>query len=207
MATKLILVRHGETDYNLKSLGLGQLDIPLNEKGVRQAAALEFALAGEKIDAIYSSPLQRALATARRIAAPHDLQPAIEPRLIEMDVGELEGLTREEMLARAPDLRDNWGGPNGPAYRMPGSDETLTDVQVRARTAIDDITAAHVDGSVVVVSHNFVILATLAWLLTIDLAEFRRLRHSVAAISSVQVTGARVQVITLNDTSHLRGLE
>jgi probable phosphoglycerate mutase len=204
---KLILVRHGETDYNRDGIVLGRKDLPLTELGLKQAAALEFALAEEGITAVHTSPLIRAQETARRIAAPHDLVPIVDERLIEMDVGELEGLTGAEMRTQHPDLLAHWGGPNGPNYLMPGSDETLTTVQARARAAIDDIVAANPAGRVVVVSHNFVILATLAGLLTIDLKEFRRLRQSVAAISSLDVTGDRVQVITLNDTSHLRGIE
>jgi broad specificity phosphatase PhoE len=203
----LILVRHGETEHNRQSLALGRADVPLNEKGIRQAAALEFALAEEKIAAIYASPLQRAVETARRIAAPHDLTTTVDERLIEMDIGDLEGLTGPEMVEQHPDLMHNWGGPRGVTYRMPGSDETLVDVQARARAAVEHLLARHADETVVAVTHNFVILATLAWLLTIELAEFRRLRQSVAAISSVQLAGARVQVITLNDTSHLRGIE
>jgi len=204
---RLILVRHGETEHNRTHLALGRADVPLNNTGLRQAAALEFALAEESIAAIYSSPLQRALETAKRIAAPHDLDVIIEERLIEMDIGELEGLTGAEMVRQHPDLMENWGGPKGVTYRMPGSNETLTDVQVRARQAVEEMLARHPDETVVAVTHNFVILATLAWLLTIELAEFRRLRHSVAAISSVEMASGRVQVITLNDTSHLRGIE
>jgi broad specificity phosphatase PhoE len=204
---RLILVRHGETEHNRGSLALGRADVPLNEKGIRQAAALEFALAEEKIAAIYCSPLQRALETAKRIAAPHDIDVKIEERLIEMDIGDLEGLTFPEIGKAHPDLLQNWAGPNGPTYRMPGSNETLTDVLARAREAVEEIIARHAEETVVTVTHNFVILATLAWLLMIDLAEFRRLRHSVAAISSVEITSARVQVITLNDTCHLRGIE
>jgi len=204
---RLILVRHGETEYNRNALALGRADVPLNEKGIRQAAALEFALAEEKIAAIYSSPLQRALDTATRVAAPHGLEVAVEERLIEMDIGELEGLTFPEIGKAHPDLYQNWGGPDGPTYRMPGSNETLTDVQARARLALEQMLARHPDETVVAVTHNFVILTTLAWLLTIELAEFRRMRHSVAAISSVEMGAGRVQVITLNDTSHLRGIE
>lgn len=204
---RLIFVRHGETAHNKDSLALGRSEVSLTEKGIRQAAALEFALAEEKIAAIYSSPLQRALETAKRIASPHDIEVIVEKRLIEMDIGELEGLTFPEIGKAHPDLYQNWGGPNGPTYRMPGSTETLTDVQARARLVVEELHARHPDETVVAVAHNFVILATLASLLTIDLAELRRLRHSVAAISSVEMTNGRVQVITLNDTCHLRGIE
>src|SRR5947208_3207965 len=119
---RLIVVRHGETDYNRDGLVLGQADVPLNETGLRQAAALEFALASEDIVAIYTSPLQRAMSTAESIASPHDLPVTADGRLIEMDIGELEGMTGAEMVEQHPDLMANWGGSKGPTYRMPGSE-------------------------------------------------------------------------------------
>jgi broad specificity phosphatase PhoE len=199
----LILVRHGETDYNRDGLALGQGDALLNETGVRQAAALEFALASEKIAAIYASPLSRTMATAAAIANPHTLIVTPEERLIEMDIGELEGLTGAEMVKQHPDLMENWGGAKGPTYRMPGSEERLVDVQARARAAIAEMLARHPDETVVAVTHNFVILSTLAWLIGVELADFRRLRQSVAGISRVELRPGHAQVITLNDTCHL----
>jgi broad specificity phosphatase PhoE len=203
---RLILVRHGETDYNRDGLALGQADAPLNETGVRQAAALEFALASEKIAAIYASPRSRTLATATAIANPHGLTVTADQRLIEMDVGELEGLTFAEVGKRYPDLFENWRGPGGPTYRLPGSEECLADVQARAREAIEEILARHPEETIIAVTHNFVILSSLAWLIGIDLADFRRLRQSVAAISIVELRPGHAQVISLNDTCHLAGV-
>ena len=202
----LILVRHGETDYNRDGLALGQGDVPLNETGVRQAAALEFALASEKIAAIYASPLSRTLATAAAIANPHSLIVTPEKRLIEMDIGKIEGMTGAEMVKQHPGLMENWGGAKGPTYSMPGSEERLVDVQARARAAIEEMLARHADETVVAVTHNFVILSTLAWLIGVELADFRRLRQSVAGISRVELRPGSAQVITLNDTCHLAGV-
>ncbi len=202
----LILVRHGETDYNLGGLALGQGDAPLNETGLRQAAALEFALASEKIVAIYASPLRRTMATAEAIANPHGLSVTADERLIEMDIGELEGMTGADMVKQHPDLMENWGGAKGPTYQMPGSEERLVDVQARARAAIEEMLARYPDETVVAVTHNFVILSTLAWLIGVELADFRRLRQSVAAISRVDLRPGHAQVITLNDTCHLAGV-
>jgi len=182
---------------------LGQGDAPLNETGVRQAAALEFALAPEKIVAIYASPLSRTMATVAAIANPHSLIVTPEERLIEMDIGKLEGMTGAEMVKQHPDLMENWGGAKGPTYRMPGSEERLIDVQARARAAIEEMLARHPDETVVAVTHNFVILGALAWLIGIQLADFRRLRQSVAAISRVDLRPGQAQVIALNDTCHL----
>jgi len=202
----LILVRHGETDYNRDGLALGQADAPLNETGLRQAAALEFALASEKIAVIYASPLRRTMATAEAIAGPHGLSVTADGRLIEMDIGELEGMTGAEMVKQHPDLMENWGGAKGPTNRMPGSEDRLVDVQARARAAIEEMLAGHPDETVVAVTHNFVILGTLAWLIGIQLADFRRLRQSVAAISRLELRPGHAQVITLNDTCHLAGV-
>jgi probable phosphoglycerate mutase len=203
---QLILVRHGETDYNRNGLALGQCDVPLNETGLRQAAALEFALASDKIAAIYASPLSRTMATAAAIANPHSLIVAPEERLIEMDIGKIEGMTGSEMVKQHPDLIENWGGAKGPTYRMPGSEERLVDVQARARAAMEEILTRHPDETVVAVTHNFVILSTLAWLIGVELADFRRLRQSVAGISRVELRPGSAQVITLNDTCHLAGV-
>ena len=202
----LILVRHGETDYNRDGLALGQADAPLNETGLRQAAALEFALASEKIAVIYASPLRRTMATAEAIAGPHGLSVTADGRLIEMDIDELEGMTGAEMVKQHPDLMENWGGAKGPTNRMPGSEDRLVDVQARARAAIEEMLAGHPDETVVAVTHNFVILGTLAWLIGIQLADFRRLRQSVAAISRLELRPGHAQVITLNDTCHLAGV-
>jgi glucosyl-3-phosphoglycerate phosphatase len=202
----LILVRHGETNYNRDGLVLGQADVPLNETGLRQAAALEFALASEKIVAIYASPLRRTMTTAESIASPHGLTVTADKRLIEMDIGELEGMTGAEMVKQHPDLMANWGGVKGPVYRMPGSEERLVDVQARVREAIEEMLARHPEDTVVTVAHNFVILSSLAWLIGIELADFRRLRQSVAAISRVDLRQDHAQVITLNDTCHLAGV-
>ena len=144
--------------------------------------------------------------TAKAIANPHGLPVTPEDRLIEMDVGELEGLAFPEISERYPDLFEKWRGPGGPAYRLPGSSESLADLQVRAREAIEEMLEGHPEDTVVAVTHNFVILALLSWLIGLDLAEFRRLRHSLAAISVVELRPGHVQVISLNDTCHLAGI-
>jgi probable phosphoglycerate mutase len=203
---RLILVRHGETDYNRDGIALGQADAPLNETGARQAAALEFALASEKVAAIYASPRSRTLATAGAIANPHGLAVIPEDRLIEMDVGELEGLTFPEVGRRYPDLFEKWRGPGGPTYVLPGATECLADVQARSREAIEEMLALHAEETVIAVTHNFVILSSLAWMIGIDLADFRRLRQSVAAISLVELRPGHAQIVSLNDTCHLAGV-
>jgi probable phosphoglycerate mutase len=200
---RLLLVRHGETEYNRRQLTLGRADLPLNGNGRRQAQQIASALSGEPLAAVYASPLRRTIETATPIAEVHELTVQINPGLIEMDIGELEGLTFNDMRERYPDLLKAWvGGPEGPKVAMPGG-ERLLDVQTRATEALRSIAGAHAEGTVCAVSHNFVILSLLAEVLAIDLAGFRRLRHAVGAITTLEVNGDRARLIHLNDTCHL----
>ncbi len=201
---RLYLVRHGETESNRLGLALGQDDVPLNERGLRQAEQVAQALARQPLAAVYSSPLQRALSTARAIAEPQGLEVKVEERLIEMDIGEAEGLTFAEVRSRYPDFLVSWASPEGPGRPMPGG-ERLLDVQERAWSAVDELAARHGEEAVAAVTHNFVILSILARVLGIELAQFRRLRHSVGAIAEVDIGPRRVMVVRLNDTCHLQG--
>ena len=199
---RLFLVRHGETDSNRQGLALGRADRPLNELGRRQAAALAQTLAIEPFSAIYASPLARTSDTALAIAARHDLDVQPEAGLIEMDIGEAEGLTFTQVRERFPALIQNWGGPDGPTFRMPGG-ERLVDVQQRASETVQRLLTRHEGETVCAVTHNFVILSLLSSALQIELTHFRRLRHAVAAISVLDIDPRRMRVVRLNDTCHL----
>jgi probable phosphoglycerate mutase len=205
---RLILARHGETAANRDGLGLGLQDVPLTEKGRQQAEALAEALAGVKIDAIYSSPLRRAMDTAQAIASRHGLEVIADERLTEMDVGDLDGLTFDEMRGRYPEFLSRWLGEEAGTLRMPGGSESLQEVQDRAREAVQRIAQRYERGTVVAVTHNFTIHALLCDALNMPICDFRRLRHDLAATSTLDLRGGRAVVIHLNDTCHLeaRGL-
>lgn len=198
----LYLVRHGETDHNRDSLALGRADVPLNDRGITQAFRLGEALAGEPITAIYSSPLTRAIRTAEAVAAPRGLKVQVRPGLIEMDVGEADGLTFPEVRERFPGLLETWATDDGPKQPMPGG-ERLADVQKRAWECVQSLATLHPDETICAVTHNFVILSILTTALGVDLAGFRRLRHGVAAVSVLEVGPSRVRIKRLNDTCHL----
>ena len=201
---RLFLVRHGETESNRRGLALGRDDVPLTERGLWQVERLGRALAHEPLAAIYSSPLRRALDTARAVAAPHGLEVRIEERLVEMEIGEADGLTFAEVRSRYPGLLEAWTSEEGPRQAMPGG-ERLVDVQQRAWSAVNDLAARHGEEAVAAVTHNFVILSLLASALGIELAQFRRLRHSVAAVSVLDLRPKRITLVRLNDTCHLEG--
>ncbi|MBW8871906.1 MAG: histidine phosphatase family protein [Leifsonia sp.] len=144
--TFISLVRHGQTDWNLAKRIQGSSDIPLNATGRAQAETTGRALAGGRFDAIYASPLSRALDTARIIAGHVGLsEPGRLAAVAERQYGEAEGLTGEQILARWPD-----GTP------VPGR-ETRDQVVARALPALRELGEQHPGENVIVVSHGGVI--------------------------------------------------
>lgn len=199
---RLFLLRHGETAHNAGQLALGREDVPLNERGVEQANLLGAALASEPITAIFSSPLQRATATAAPLAKSLDLTVEIDNGLIEMDVGEVENQTFSELAERYPDFLKEWRSERVADLCMPGG-ESLRQVQERAWRAVEAIRDGHMDETVAVVSHNFVILTLLCRVMGIDLSHFRRVKHDLAAVSEIRLEAGRAVLIRMNDRCHL----
>jgi broad specificity phosphatase PhoE len=170
--TRLLLARHGETDWNRERRWQGHADLPLNELGRAQAAELAAELAGEPIAAVYSSDLSRAHETARIVAGALDLAVIADPALREIDVGEWSGLTTPEVEARFPDgLRRHAAGGDGWEQG-----ETHAALQQRVVEAVSAISARHEGETVLLVVHGGVIRALLAHAEEIPLPEFRRSR-------------------------------
>jgi len=149
-ATRLLVVRHGRTEWNATARWQGRADIPLDESGMQQAA--EAALALGTFDAIWSSPLQRAMRTAQIIGEILGIGPvSTDPRLVETDVGPWEGLNREEVEA-------GWPGFLA-AQQRPDGFESYDDAAARVLAALVDIADAHRGGEVLIVSHGGVMRA------------------------------------------------
>jgi broad specificity phosphatase PhoE len=202
VTTRLLLVRHGETESNRRGLALGRADVPMNDVGKEQASRLAEALRNEPITAVYASPLSRTRETAGGIGDALGLGVQIEDSLIEMDVGELDGLEFADVRERYPGFIETWLSQDGPDHPMPGG-ESLRDVRDRAWRFVEGTAEAHGGETVCVVTHNFVILTVLASALGSDLGSFRRLRHGVAAISVLEWDGKVWRVAKMNDTCHL----
>lgn len=199
------LIRHGETEHNRTGLTLGRADVPLNEVGHRQAAALGARFAGHPLDAIYSSPLARARETARAIAGERDIPIYLRDELVEMDVGETENITFSELRERYPEFLSEWGGESPEKARMPGG-ESLVDVAARLEPFLADLGAITHD-HIAIVTHNFVLKLLLCLLLDIELGSFRAFATDVASVSTVIVRDGRISVRVLNDRCHLLELE
>jgi len=202
VTTRLVLVRHGQTDGNASGRSQGRRDVPLNERGRKHARALAEALSTRALAAVVSSPASRCHDTARAIAEPHGLAVALDPRLVELDQGELDGLTGEEMRARFPGFLERWRAEDPSDLRMPGG-ETMREAQERMLAAAANLVRAHAGSEVAVVSHNLAIKALLCHALGAPLAGFRRLQLNVASISVVDVEpDGRWRVMSVNERCH-----
>jgi phosphoserine phosphatase len=149
---RILLARHGETEFNVAGRWQGLGNSPLTERGLAQARELGRALAQEPIAAVYSSDLGRALQTAREVAAPHGLEVRAELRMREIDVGGWTGKNGDEIEAAYPGARQAWAkAPAG--MRLPDG-ETLLEVQTRALGFFDEWMPAHADQTIVVISHG-----------------------------------------------------
>jgi 2,3-bisphosphoglycerate-dependent phosphoglycerate mutase len=200
---RLLLIRHGETDHNAGRLALGRQDVPLNEHGRAQAQAIARAYGdGAGIAAIYSSPLQRAVATATPLANALGLAIEADPALIEMDIGEIEGKPLTVVREEYPDFVRRWLSEDCGDACMPGG-ESLRQVQERALEAVQAMRERHANETLAVVTHNFVALAVLCHVLRLPLARFRGIRQDLGAVSVVDFTPERTTIVTLNDTCHL----
>ena len=169
MAT-LLLVRHGETDWNRENRFQGRADPPLNQAGREQAHELAARLEDEPLTAVFTSPLQRAAETAEIVAAPRRLRIVPEPGLLEIDVGSWSGLTRAEIEHRFPDGYRRWlelasGWDDGETYDALG--ERVVPTLLR-------IAATHNGERVLVVTHSGPIRAAVAAADGIAYVEARR---------------------------------
>lgn len=152
--SRLLLVRHGQSTWNAQRRWQGAADPPLSDGGRAQARALGAALTADGVDAIVSSDLRRAVETAEIVASELGVTSpvAIEPRLRERDVGEVSGLTVEEIDAKWPGLLDQWRA--GTLERMPGGEGDITP---RVMDALRALAAEPPGQVVVVVTHGGVI--------------------------------------------------
>jgi probable phosphoglycerate mutase len=201
---RVFLIRHAQTGQNDAGIVQGRADNPLSDLGRRQAAVLAERLADVTLAAVYSSPLQRAVQTALEVARPHGLTVQPVDDLVEMDIGLMEGLTGPELREKHPEFLQAWMSEEAGTVAMPGGGESLQQVQERAGAALDRIIVDHPDGTVAVVSHNFVVLSLVCRVLSLPLHSFRRLRHHVAGATIIDVGAERQTILQFNDVCHLR---
>jgi len=202
--TELILVRHGETVWNVDKIYRGRADVDLDEVGIKQAELLGKYLSNWKLEAIYSSPLKRALATANIIARYHKIGVYIADGLIDFDYGEWQSLPEQEVRRSYPALLDKWHN-NPHEVRIPDG-ERLADVRERAAGIVDNVLSKY-EGSVVLVSHRVVNKVLICSLLGLDNSYFWNIKQDVSGITIFNYVDGRFVLTKHNDTSHLKELQ
>ena len=197
---RLILVRHGQTPWNKEGRFQGQSLVGLNELGIIQAQQVAKALLPMKPTALYSSPLPRTLMTAQEISRELCIPVVPLEGIKEVNLGELEGITGQEMRARYAKVYATWRRDPSEVV-FPGG-ESMLELQERAWRATEDIEKAHPRDVIVAVSHNFAIRAILCRFLGLPFTRFPRLRVDLASISIIQANSRSRHVLTINDRCH-----
>ena len=199
--SRLLLVRHGTTDFNTGRRFMGQSDIELSDEGYRQAEKLRDYLAREKIDAAYSSDLRRALVTAEVICQERGLEIVTCPELRECDYGECEGLTfgeigssYPEVAARCINFTLDLEFPGGECYR---------DFFERTGRFLERLDSYKPEKTVLVVAHDGVLKALLCTMLGIDGSHWWQLRLDTASLSIMETHPRGARLTRLNDVCHL----
>ena len=200
--TCIILVRHGQTEWNRVERFRGRADVPLNETGLVQAEATGMRVAAEwKPAAVYSSPLSRAMRTADAIAKHFDLPVQIQSGLADIDYGEWQGLTPDEVRDRWPAELQAWYQQPNEAI-IPGG-ETLAQLRSRGMSTINELSARHTEQTIVLVGHTVINRIILVGVLGLSNERFWHIKQDTCAINVFEAEKGDFVLVSLNDTCHL----
>jgi broad specificity phosphatase PhoE len=200
---KLLIVRHGETAWTRERFG-GMRDIALVPRGHAQAEAVARALADRALTAVYSSPLERARATAETIAKPHQLGVRIEPLLRDIHYGRWEGLTPDEIIAQDRAAWTTWR--SAPHTLDAHGGETVPAVAARVGDLLGRVRDAHADQTVVFVTHAIVIRLIVLAALGLGPDRVWSIGASPAGITEVELGRDFTTVHRMNTLAHLADL-
>ncbi len=199
--SRLLLVRHGDTELNSRERYWGHTDIKLSEAGLRQAEKLRDRLATEKIDVIYSSELQRASETAKIIASRHQLDVTTCAELRETNFGKIEGLTFDEVSRLYPELTQLW--VNWSLQLKFPDGESVDELNSRVSKFLDRLKKHAPDETILIVAHAGPLRLLVCRLLEIELHHWRQIRINLASLSTVETYPQGAILSLLNDVSHL----
>lgn len=198
---RILLIRHGETDWNVNGRWQGTIDIELNDLGREQARRVARFLRDRKIGAVFSSDLRRAAETATIIAQEHGVEPTFDPRWRELNLGVFQGLTREEIIVQYPqEWKDSHADFMG--YRFPTGESRMI-MQDRSYAALQAAISSDVDGDIVVVTHGGTIRILLRRLLGDDIDK-SMLHISNTSVTTLETTdGLHFSLVSLAQVDHL----
>ena len=206
---KLLLVRHGETEMGRNRFLCGSTDEPLNNQGLKQIEHLGERLSRVHLDAIYSSDLQRAWATAQAVATPHHISATPCPEIREMDFGQCEGLTFTQVEKRYPEVARLWLA-RSPILAYPGG-ESLDNFEHRVNSLSARLRKHGPTDTIVLVAHLGSLRLMLCHLLGISRQHWWQFQLDYTSLSTLEThprginpeSDGQAMLIVLNDTSHL----
>ncbi|MCR5177243.1 MAG: alpha-ribazole phosphatase [Anaerovibrio sp.] len=200
---KIILVRHGQTAWNKLGKYQGQADVELSEQGRRQAQLLKENFPFDKVDAVYSSSLNRAVETAKAVAGKFGLKVKSCDDFKEINFGAWEGLTYDQ-------IHDKWPVEHEKLFKCPGEmtcpdGESFADVQARAVAKLKKIIKSPEGENIVIAAHGGVIRTLLAYALGMPLNNMWHIRQDNTAVNLITAYDESMVVELMNSTVHLKG--
>ena len=198
------LIRHGETIWNRDKLFQGQSDIELTELGKKQSHSVASKILECAPKTVYTSPLSRAKYIADLISKEIGSSSIQIKNMIELDLGELEGKTGEDLRANWPDIISNWRS-HPSRVKMP-SGESFAQLHDRVTAGLHDLIKSQDESPIVVVSHNFVIKLLICHVLGLTVDSLHKIHVDLASVSSILVEEGHSSLLALNGISHLNYL-
>lgn len=206
--TEILIIRHGQTDWNVSKRLQGHSDIPLNEKGREQAMALAEALRHEKLAAIFSSDLQRAMETAQAIAQLHNLPVTPDAAFRERSYGVFEGLSREEIKIRYPESHAAWYAAD-PDHVFPPGDrpaESMRTFHNRVVDALYRIARPYAGRKIVLIAHFGILEAAYRVAYRTPIEVRNRVPILNTSINRFLVSDGTIELLKWGDDQHLEAL-
>lgn len=202
MKTTILLIRHGETEWNILGKFQGCTDIALSEEGIKQARLLRDRLKGD-FDFLYASPLIRALETARIISEETNKKAMIAQDIREINFGEWEGLTIKDISEKYPEIFKSWRSDKLEG-KLCGGDASIQNASNRAKECILNIVKEHKGEKVAIVAHGGIIKAALIGIFGWDMTMYHKMALGNTCINTITFdVDLKPVLLGLNDTNHL----
>ena len=199
-----MVVRHGETEWNIEDRCQGHKDSPLTENGIKQAESIALRLAGYNLSAIYTSDLGRAIQTAEIISESSNLNIKPDLRLRERNMGILQGLTDSEMVKSYPDVCSNLKKLD-PDYIVPNGDSIRHSFNKNIE-CLNEIARLHPENSVLIVTHGGVLSGFFKYVVGLPLDSPRKFKVWSGSINTFSYDGEGWELLGWGDVSHLKGI-
>jgi probable phosphoglycerate mutase len=201
--TRLVVIRHGETEWNINNRFQGHLDSKLTPPGEKQAEAIAGALKGEAYDVIYSSDLKRAKHTAEIIAGKLNMRVYTEKDLREINLGVMQGLKKDEFIIKYPEVISKYN--TDAEYVIPGG-ESRIQLYSRVTGILEKIVRKHGSQSILLVAHGGVLDCIIRYTFNIPLNRQRNFSLFNASINRFTVDKGEWKLESWGETSHMRDI-